>query len=185
MKHRRSWSFAASVSSREASRRSTIAPPSSSRTRRGHAWKAKATKPIGVSSSKAATSRGTTWCAGVSTWTPHRFRTPCSCARTAPISTLCRASWTTSTSASPMSFAARITSPILRRKFSSSRRSAPRPPAFGHHNLLVSAEGQALSKRERTLSIELLREEGLRGARGRHLPGDHRHFGCRRAARKF
>ena len=35
------------------------------------------------------------------------------------------------------------------------------PPAFGHHNLLVSAEGQALSKRERTLSIESLREEGL------------------------
>ena len=34
-------------------------------------------------------------------------------------------------------------------------------PAFGHHNLLVSAEGQALSKRERTLSIESLREEGL------------------------
>ena len=35
------------------------------------------------------------------------------------------------------------------------------PPAFGHHNLLVSADGQALSKRERTLSIESLREEGL------------------------
>ena len=35
------------------------------------------------------------------------------------------------------------------------------PPAFGHHNLLVRADGQALSKRERTLSIESLREEGL------------------------
>ena len=35
------------------------------------------------------------------------------------------------------------------------------PPAFGHHNLLVGAEGQALSKRDRSLSIEGLREEGL------------------------
>jgi glutamyl-tRNA synthetase len=35
------------------------------------------------------------------------------------------------------------------------------PPAFGHHNLLVGAEGQALSKREGALSIGGLREEGL------------------------
>jgi glutamyl-tRNA synthetase len=35
------------------------------------------------------------------------------------------------------------------------------PPAFGHHNLLVSADGQALSKRDRALSIEVLREEGI------------------------
>ena len=35
------------------------------------------------------------------------------------------------------------------------------PPAFGHHNLLVGAEGQALSKRERALSIQSLREDGL------------------------
>ncbi len=35
------------------------------------------------------------------------------------------------------------------------------PPAFGHHNLLVGADGQALSKRDRALSIEGLREEGI------------------------
>lgn len=35
------------------------------------------------------------------------------------------------------------------------------PPAFGHHNLLVGAEGQALSKRERAFSVEALREEGV------------------------
>jgi glutamyl-tRNA synthetase len=35
------------------------------------------------------------------------------------------------------------------------------PPAFGHHNLLVGPEGQALSKRDGSLSIEGLREEGL------------------------
>ena len=35
------------------------------------------------------------------------------------------------------------------------------PPAFGHHNLLVGADGQALSKRDRTLSIAALREEGI------------------------
>ena len=35
------------------------------------------------------------------------------------------------------------------------------PPAFGHHNLLVGAEGQALSKRDRSLSIEGLRAEGI------------------------
>ncbi len=34
------------------------------------------------------------------------------------------------------------------------------PPAFGHHSLLVDAEGQALSKRLGALSIEGLREAG-------------------------
>ena len=35
------------------------------------------------------------------------------------------------------------------------------PPAFGHHNLLVGADGQALSKRDRALSIAALRAEGI------------------------
>jgi glutamyl-tRNA synthetase len=35
------------------------------------------------------------------------------------------------------------------------------PPAFGHHSLLVSADGHALSKRDRAISISGLREEGL------------------------
>ena len=35
------------------------------------------------------------------------------------------------------------------------------PPAFGHHNLLVGAGGQALSKRDRSISIQGMREEGL------------------------
>jgi glutamyl-tRNA synthetase len=35
------------------------------------------------------------------------------------------------------------------------------PPAFGHHNLLVGAEGQALSKRDRSISIQGMRDEGL------------------------
>ena len=35
------------------------------------------------------------------------------------------------------------------------------PPAFGHHNLLVGADGQALSKRDRAISIQGMREEGL------------------------
>ncbi len=35
------------------------------------------------------------------------------------------------------------------------------PPAFGHHNLLVGPDGQALSKRDRSLAIEGLRAEGL------------------------
>lgn len=35
------------------------------------------------------------------------------------------------------------------------------PPAFGHHNLLVGADGQTLSKRDRSLAIEGMREEGL------------------------
>lgn len=34
-------------------------------------------------------------------------------------------------------------------------------PGFGHHNLLVGADGQALSKRDRALSIEGMRDEGL------------------------
>jgi glutamyl-tRNA synthetase len=35
------------------------------------------------------------------------------------------------------------------------------PPAFGHHNLLVGPDGQALSKRVRSNSISGLREEGI------------------------
>ncbi|MHA1517952.1 MAG: glutamate--tRNA ligase, partial [Alphaproteobacteria bacterium] len=34
-------------------------------------------------------------------------------------------------------------------------------PTFGHHNLLVGADGQALSKRDRSLAIEGMRAEGL------------------------
>ncbi|MGH6736609.1 MAG: glutamate--tRNA ligase [Methyloceanibacter sp.] len=36
-----------------------------------------------------------------------------------------------------------------------------KPPALGHHNLLVGADGQALSKRDRSLAIEGLRADGL------------------------
>ncbi len=35
------------------------------------------------------------------------------------------------------------------------------PPEFGHHNLLVNADGEALSKRKGALSVGGLREEGL------------------------
>ncbi|MDP1639354.1 MAG: glutamate--tRNA ligase family protein, partial [Hyphomicrobium sp.] len=35
------------------------------------------------------------------------------------------------------------------------------PPAFGHHSLLIGADGHALSKRLGALSIESLRESGL------------------------
>ena len=35
------------------------------------------------------------------------------------------------------------------------------PPAFGHHSLLVGADGQALSKRDRALAIEGLRADGI------------------------
>jgi glutamyl-tRNA synthetase len=35
------------------------------------------------------------------------------------------------------------------------------PPYFGHHNLLVGADGHSLSKRDRTLSIDALRKEGI------------------------
>jgi glutamyl-tRNA synthetase len=35
------------------------------------------------------------------------------------------------------------------------------PPAFGHHSLLVNADGNALSKRDRSISIQGMREEGI------------------------
>jgi glutamyl-tRNA synthetase len=35
------------------------------------------------------------------------------------------------------------------------------PPAFGHHSLLVGADGQALSKRDRSLAVEGLRADGI------------------------
>ena len=35
------------------------------------------------------------------------------------------------------------------------------PPAFGHHSLLIGADGHALSKRLGTLSVETFRNEGL------------------------
>ena len=38
------------------------------------------------------------------------------------------------------------------------------PPAFGHHNLLVRADGEALSKRSGALSLRTLREEGFEPA---------------------
>jgi glutamyl-tRNA synthetase len=38
---------------------------------------------------------------------------------------------------------------------------AAAPPAFGHHNLLVGGDGQALSKRDGALSLKGMREEGL------------------------
>jgi glutamyl-tRNA synthetase len=47
------------------------------------------------------------------------------------------------------------------RRFSCSKRSARPIPAFGHHSLLVTADGQALSKRDRSLAIEGLREDGI------------------------
>ncbi|MGE3530103.1 MAG: glutamate--tRNA ligase, partial [Methyloceanibacter sp.] len=38
---------------------------------------------------------------------------------------------------------------------------AAEPPAFGHHSLLVGADGQALSKRDRSLALEGLRADGI------------------------
>ena len=38
------------------------------------------------------------------------------------------------------------------------------PPRFGHHNLLVGADGEALSKRLGSLSVQSFREEGLESA---------------------
>lgn len=38
------------------------------------------------------------------------------------------------------------------------------PPRFGHHNLLVGADGEALSKRLGSLSVQSFREEGLEPA---------------------
>ncbi len=35
------------------------------------------------------------------------------------------------------------------------------PPSFGHHSLLVNADGQALSKRDRSISRKGMREEGI------------------------
>jgi glutamyl-tRNA synthetase len=35
------------------------------------------------------------------------------------------------------------------------------PPVFGHHSLLVTADGLALSKRDRSLAIEGLRQDGI------------------------
>ena len=56
------------------------------------------------------------------------------------------------------------------------------PPAFGHHNLLVGADGQALSKRDRTLSDRGGARGRDRGAGGGELFGPDRHFGPGRAA---
>ena len=56
------------------------------------------------------------------------------------------------------------------------------PPAFGHHSLLIGADGQALSKRLGALSIESLREEGLEPMAVASLHGADRHVGRHRAA---
>ncbi len=93
--------------------------------------------------------------------TPPRCRTRCWSARTAPISTRCRAWSTTSISASPMSSAARTMSPTPRRRSSSSRRSAPRRRPSAITICWSAPDGQALSKRDRSLSISGMREEGI------------------------
>ena len=51
--------------------------------------------------------------------------------------------------------------PIRRRKSSCLKRWVRAPPAFGHHNLLIGGDGEALSKRKGSLSVEGLRKEGL------------------------
>ena len=56
------------------------------------------------------------------------------------------------------------------------------PPAFGHHSLLIGADGQALSKRLGALSIASLREERPRAVGARRLYGADRHFRRDRAA---
>ena len=96
---------------------------------------------------------------------PHRLRlalrSGAAGARTAAISTRCPRWSTTSTSASPMSSAATITSPTPRCKSRSSRRWAAARAGFGHHNLLTDAGGEGLSKRTGALSIRSLRESGV------------------------
>ena len=53
-------------------------------------------------------------------------------------------------------------SPIRRCRFSFLPRWAPQPPRnFAHHNLLIGADGQGLSKRSGALSIAGLREAGV------------------------
>ncbi len=58
------------------------------------------------------------------------------------------------------------------------------PPAFGHHSLLVGADGHALSKRLGALSIESLRAEAARADGGGELHGADRHLGPDRGARR-
>jgi glutamyl-tRNA synthetase len=52
-------------------------------------------------------------------------------------------------------------------------------PQWGHHNLLIAADGSALSKREGSLSLKALREDGTQpmavasvAALGGHIPCD-------------
>ena len=57
------------------------------------------------------------------------------------------------------------------------------PPAFGHHSLLIGADGHALSKRLGALSIESFRALRPGADGGRELYGADRHVGPNRAAR--
>ena len=70
-------------------------------------------------------------------------------------------------SASRTSFAARITSPTRGVQMQLFEALEADPPAFGHHSLLIGADGQALSKRLGALSIESLREERARAVGAR------------------
>ena len=85
-------------------------------------------------------------------------------------------------SASRTSSAARTTSPTPACRCSCSKRWQSDPPAFGHHSLLIGADGQALSKRLGALSIESLRESGPRAVGARQLHGADRHLRRHRAA---
>ena len=139
---------------------------------------------IGGSCWSSAMWRGTISCAGGSMSMPPRCRTRCWSGQTAPIST-------------------RMPSVVddidlgithVIRGEDHVANTAPQiqlfealgatPPAFGHHNLLVGADGQALSKRDRTLSIAALREEGIEALAVASYVGDDRHLRSGRAARQ-
>ena len=127
----------------------------------GRGSRRKAAVRIGASGSRGKWSRGRTACAAPAISTRLRSRTPCSSARMASRSTPSRASSMMSSSASPMSFAARTMSRTRRFRLEIFAALDASAPAFAHHNLLTTASGEGLSKRLGHLSLRGLREAGI------------------------
>ena len=78
--------------------------------------------------------------------------------------------WTTGTTGSRTSSAARTTSRTPPSRSGSSRRSARPPPRYAHVPNVLGPDGRKLSKRHGAVSVEEFRARGLRARGARQLP---------------
>ena len=103
--------------------------------------------------------------------------------QTAARRTTSPASSTTSTTGSPTSSVATTIGRTRRSTVGCSRRSAPTPPEFVHHGLILGEDGKKLAKRAPGATVASLRDAGIPAEAVRTLPRGARGAEARRALR--